>query len=855
MRRLTAYLLCFAFLTVGAEADAQEPGASSSPRLRRTLNEGWLYREGGVDEALPAAAAIGDWTRVDLPHTWNAEDAFDKEEGYRRGVGLYRKDFVIEEALAGKRLFLHFEGVNQKASVYVNGQEAGRHVGGYTAFAFDITDLVRAGEPNRLLVAVDNRHDPDVPPLNADFTFYGGIYRDVWLLATAPLHFDVLDHASPGVYIDTPQASRERATVRVRSRIVEEDGAQAAARVLHRILDAHGREVSRFTSPVPLQSQTSVAEAEQVIENPHLWSPANPYLYTLETLLYDGDRLADRVRVPFGVRWIETSGSEGFLLNGRRLYLAGTNRHQDREGAGNALTDEQHRLDMRLIKENGFNFVRLAHYPQDAAVLDEADRLGLLVWEEIPVVNQISTSEAFRENSRLMLTEMIRQHYNHPSIAMWGYMNEVLLVEPRPKPEGYEEAVVALASELNTLAKAEDPHRPTTTALSHGEVDNGTGFQDVADILGMNLYFGWYYNDFLTLGPILDQVHARHPGKPLIVSEYGAGTDERIHSRAPEAFDFSTEWGQLFHETALPQLLSRDYLAGSAVWNQFDFGSSGRQDSKNAINQKGLYFFDRTPKDVAFYYRASLLDRPEIHIARDWSRTAGSKPFPLKVYANTDQVTLTLNGRPAGEQPVVNSNAVFHIQLQPGSNLIEARGTRSGEPAADISHVFLSDDAFAENDVSTGTIAVNAGGTYEVIGADGTVWQADQTYAPGARWGYEGGKGRLSHHRLYGTSVDPLFQAARDSASVYRFDVPAGAYEVEVGLVELDDRAPGERVFSVTANGSPLFSDIDLAATSGRYRVVTRRAKVFVSDDEGLQVRFAASAGTATVSSVRVRRE
>jgi beta-galactosidase len=748
-------------------------GAVPAPRVRYTINEQWRYAPGSIDEAAAAGFDDSAWQSVNLPHTWNAIDAFDKTATYRRGIGWYRKRLVLDSALRGKRLFLYFEGANQVADVFVNGRHAGQHIGGYTAFVFEITDLVTFDRQNVVAVRVDNSHNPDIPPLNADFTFYGGIYRDVWLLATSPIHVAVADHASSGVFLST-----QAGVVRISGTVVNQSDHDASLRVVNRVTDATGAVVTSIASGVRLRAgaSSSFAQRSPPIEHPRLWSPATPYLYRVRTEVYDGRELVDEVQNPLGFRWFSVDARNGLTLNGQPLKLFGTNRHQDYAGLGNALPDDLHRRDVHLIKETGFNFLRLAHYPQDPAVLDEADRAGLVIWEEIPIVNLINTSAAFAENSERMLVEMIRQHYNHPSILFWGYMNEVLLRKPDPLPERYYETVLELARRLDKRAHAEDSTRRTVMALSRDELNDDKGLADIPEILGMNLYFGWYYENFAALGEFLDRIHRQRPARPLIVSEYGAGTDERVHSMQPKRFDFTSEYGQEFHRASFPQLERRPFVLGTAVWNQFDFGSASREDTKYSINSKGLYFYDRKPKDMAFYYQAALLAKPVLTIAREWSERAGAGLQPIWIYTNQPEVELFVNGRSAGSRAVENRTARWQVELSAGENRIRARAG-----SLEDTTTILYDHRAA------GTIfAVNAGGDYDYIDASHVYWEAD--------WGYAGGEEKRTYHRIFGTNEDPLYQASREGMDRYQFDVPDGTYEVRLGFAEGNaDAKRGER--------------------------------------------------------------
>lgn len=839
--------------------------APAGARTLTAIDEGWRFAPGAQAGAAAADFEDARWQRVGLPHSWNADDAFDKRQPYRRGEGWYRRTLDLSDVAPGERVFLYFEGANQVADVYVNGAHVGRHVGGYTAFAFDISDQARRDASNVLAVRVDNRHDPDIPPLKADFTFYGGLYRDAWLLVTDPLHLEVLDHASPGIYIDTPEVSARRARVRIRGAVINEGTQARGVELHHRILDPQGTVVATLVSRqrIAAGGRAAFEDLSEAIDAPRLWSPQRPALYRVQTEVRADGRITDRLSSNFGIRWFDADPQRGFFLNGRPYRLFGSNRHQDSAGKGNALDDDEHRRDLRLVKDTGFNFLRLAHYPQDPAVLAEADRLGLALWEEIPLVDQVTPSAAFAANAENMLVEMIRQHYNHPSVFLWGYMNEVMRLAPEPKPEGYDAWLLALARRLEARARAEDPYRLTATAISLGEIDNGSGYQDIAQVLGFNAYFGWYDKTFDRLGPFLDDFHARHPQRPLLLSEYGAGSDERIHARAPRAFDFSAEWQQRFHEESFPQLQARPYLVASAVWNQFDFGSAGRQDSRFAINQKGLYRYDRSAKDIAHYYRARLLEEPVLHIAaRDHALRAGSRAEDaqqeLQIYSNLEEVELRQDGNTLGRVRPDNAGARFEVRLHAGANRFEAIGFRNGQPRArDAFEVRYLDRSalFAAGAGAVDEIAINAGGSYAVVDGRGTVWEAGRRYVPGS-WGHEGEDGRavLTHHRVFDTDDDPLWQDTREGVEGYRFDVPDGEYRLELGFLETEHDVPGRRVFDVGVNGSRWLHRLDLAQAAGRHVPLIRTLPVRAEAGGGIVVQLRALRGQTTLSTVRLRR-
>ena len=395
---------------------------AKSGRIIYTINDNWEFSLDDLEGFEKAAADREEWEKVNIPHTWNDQDVFDDTPGYRRGASWYRKELKLNSNLQNKRIFLYFEGVNQVADLFVNEKYIGQHIGGYTAFSFDITDFVRFDETNLIAVKVDNSFNEDIPPLTGDFNMYGGIYRDVWLIATEDVHLKVTDLASSGVQISTPNLSEESGTVKISGTVVNSSSKARQLEAVTSVVDSTGKEIVSTTSKVEIKSESEAnfAQTTKPISNPRLWSPDDPYLYQVKTVIRESGRILDEISNPLGFRWFSVDAQKGFLLNGKPTKLRGTNRHQDHQGFGNAVADEIHIRDMELIKDTGYNFVRLAHYPQDPSILAAADRLGLLIWEEIPIINYITVSAAFNRNSEVMLREMIRQHRNHPSVIMWA---------------------------------------------------------------------------------------------------------------------------------------------------------------------------------------------------------------------------------------------------------------------------------------------------------------------------------------------------------------------------------------------------------------------------------------------------
>jgi beta-galactosidase len=793
-------LACLVCLTADAHSQTKT-NPQGSPRrasevdlrLRLPLNDGWKFSPADARDAQKLSFDDARWPAVTLPHTWNAEDTQDDLPGYRLGVGWYRKKLNLDGRFRNKKVFLYFEAANQVTDVFVNGNFVGQHKGGYTAFAFDISNYVTFDpqHPNVVAVKVDNSINKDIPPSpSADFNLYGGIYRDVWLIATEPVHVSLTDHASSGVYVETPTVSNESASVRVRGHLSNQSGQPRTVRVVNTVLDAYGLAVSVMESSLTLGAgqDGDFEQTSHPIYQPRLWSPENPYLYSVQTLLYEGERPLDSVVNPLGFRWFSFDAQTGFSLNGKPYKLHGANRHQDYLKMGNAVPNELQLKDMQLIKEMGMNCVLLAHYPQDPSVLEAADKIGLFVWEEVPVLRQISTSPEFADNSKQMLTEMIRQHFNHPSIIIWCYMNEIFL---RMSSEaGYVQKVVGLAKELDDLARREDPGRVTVISANRNEIYNTSGLADIPQLFAWHMYFGWYYGTLPEFGQFLDEQHRRFPRRKIFVSEYGADSDGRVHSLDPQTADYSTEWAQQFHQSYLEQLEGRPYLNGSAVWNAFDFGSESRGESFPHVNKKGLFTFDRQPKDVSYLYQASYSSKPVLRIAtREWSRRTGtnrtkmgvgpqSVKQPVTVYSNLKTVDLLVNGKSLGVKQLGSGrSAVWEVPFRDGVNVIEARGNPGTQQLSDRVEVTFTYRAarLADAPPAFPPLAVNVGSASQYIDRTGLVWEADQPYEPGG-WGYLGGTPDKIIENIQGTEDDPLWRSFRRGIQRYRFDVADGNY-------------------------------------------------------------------------------
>lgn len=832
--------------------------AQNSSRIRYTINNDWKFFPDEIAEGEKRNLDDNAWEKISVPHTWNAEDAFDDQPGYRRGVAWYRRELNLTANLKNRRIFLYFEAANQTAEVFINEKFLGKHIGGYSAFAFDVTNLVEFDKPNTIAVKVDNTLLKDIPPLDQDFTIYGGIYRDVWLIAADEIHFKITDHASSGIKIETPKVSGESANVKISGSVVNSGENEKQIEIVSAIFDAENRQISSVNSRLKIKpkSEANFEQTSNEIKNPRLWSPDEPNLYKVRTQILENGKVLDEITNPLGFRWFRFDANEGFFLNGKHLKLRGTNKHQDYKNLGNAVPDSLMVRDLEIIKENGFNFLRLAHYPQDPSVLEAADKLGIMIWEEIPIVNLITISEAFNENSKTMLVDMIRQHRNHPSIIIWGYMNEVFLRSPKTAADLTE--TYKLATELEKICKAEDPSRATGIAFDFGEREEyyKSKLTEVTDVIGWNLYFGWYHDTFADFGKFIDEQHRRLPNRPLMISEYGANADTRLHSLNPKRFDSTVEWQRMFHEAYLPQMMTRKFIAGMAIWNQFDFGSEFRGETIPHLNQKGMFTYDRRPKDISFFYKASFSNERVLHIAvHDWQYRSGTPQQTIDVYTNFPSIELFQNEVSLGTKSAVNNKATWPVNLAEGKNTFAARTSVSKDTLDyfDTADVYFThttrplDNSFRE-------IAVNVGSNADFIDESKTVWTADQAYQTGS-WGFTGDAKEISTGRnVFGSLDDPLYQTMREGLSGYRFDVPEGEYEIELRFAENKFKETGQRIFDVKINGQTVLENLDLIKEAGLMESFSRKFKARAQDRRGVNIEFLAEKDKPILSGIRVKR-
>lgn len=587
----------------------------------------WAFSKeaAGVPRQMP-----GKWCWVNLPHTWNDIDGQDGGNDYYRGTAYYANSIKKSELPEAEVYYLEFGGANASAEMYINGAKLARHDGGYSAWRVNITDAL-SQEENLVVVAVDNGVNDRVYPQNADFTFYGGLYRSVNIIAVSASHFDLDYYGGAGILV-TPEVTGADAKVSVEVFLTN---ARTDQTLTFRILDAEGNIVGEKTA--------GVSETQAVFDLPyvHLWNGRkDPYLYTAEVLLTEGEQELDRVLTRFGCRTYEIDPERGFILNGKEYPLRGVSRHQDRWGVGNALLPEHHREDMDLICELGATTIRLAHYQHDQYFYDLCDERGMVVWAEIPYIS--SHMPSGRENTVSQMKELVIQNYNHPSIVVWGLSNEITMTGSST-PDLLENHRI-----LNDLVHRLD-HTRLTTAAVVSMCDIHDPYIQIPDVVSYNHYFGWYGGDVSMNGPWFDRFHKEFPQLPIGVSEYGCEA-LNWHTSNPEQGDYTEEYQAYYHEELIKQLFTRKYLWATHVWNMFDFGADARNEGgENGQNHKGLVTFDRKYKKDAFYaYKAWLSDEPFVHICGKRYVDRVEPVTRVTVYSNRPMVELFANGKSLG---------------------------------------------------------------------------------------------------------------------------------------------------------------------------------------------------------------
>lgn len=845
----------------------------NSAREIKNINDSWLFTFEG-DSSI---------SKVHLPHCWNV-DAYETTN-YRRGEGTYKRTLTIPASMAGKCVWLKFDGAASASSVIIDGCKIGTHTGAYSPNLLDISPYVSVGKSHDLTVKLTNA-DKDVPPHSADFTFMGGLYRDAWLIGLSPLHLDIASGPSEG-FKATPRLHPDgTCSLSIDGRVVNQSGSHAFSTVVATLCDEDGEIVAERQNKlsIPFSGSKEFRIDFDFAEELKLWSPASPALYKLKVkVLDDKNKITDGGETFVGFRNFGFDNDGRFLINGTPLKLRGMCRHQDQYPMGIALSDAQHRRDMQLIKDMGANFIRISHYPQDDAILEMCDRLGIIAWEEIPVIDYLPDNEAFNANAESMLREMIRSHYNHPSVAMWGYMNEILLRTPGNEKEATYTRTLNLAHNLERVLHEEDFTRLSTMAFHGNDIYYDTGLAEITDVKGWNLYQGWYGGQLQQFEADLSRRHREHPSHPMIISEYGAGSDLRLHSFDPEPFDFSVEYQQMYLEHYLPVIEDSTFVAGASHWNFIDFSSANRAEAMPHINNKGLATNSRRKKDVYNYFRAAwhtLSEDTVAHIAvRDWpertdiSSVLASVNHPIKIYANLPEVSMRINGTNMPPQKVLNYNTVFNANLRNGANIIELFDCSVPAPrlldATTIEMKLLS-ARDGRLDLGTDEFAVNVGSSCYFHSDDtGITWLPDREYSPGTLYGHVGGQRIATQDEISLTRYTPLLQHSLTGLDSYRFDVVPGSYEIELSFVDTsspqvlsaymlgyspDNGAMLPVAMDIGINGCSVERNFKPGVEAGAKTMICRRYTAEVDADGILSIHFSPAGGITSLSAIKIRK-
>ncbi len=610
------------------------------------LNRKWAFSK--MADAIPTAIDP-KWDFVNIPHCWNAIDGQDGDNDYFRGTAYYAKAISKMDLPAADRYYLELRGTNSSADVYLNGKHLAHHDGGYSTWRVDLTDHL--AEQNLLAVAVDNAANETVYPQMADFTFYGGMYRDVNLICVAESHFDLDYYGAPGIAI-TPTIQGDDAAVRVDTYVTNTKMGQT---IVYTIYDANENVVA--------QTESADTSVELTIPGVHRWhGRKDPYLYCCEAELMEDGVVIDNVCSRFGCRTFEIHPDNGFILNGEEYPLRGVSRHQDRWGLGNALLPEHHKEDIELIYEMGATTIRLAHYQHDQYFYDLCDEYGLVIWAEIPYISKHMPTG--RENTISQMKELISQNYNHPSIVVWGLSNEISI-------GGSTEDLLENHRILNDLCHEMDKTRLTTiAAVSMCKIDDP--YLQIPDVVSYNHYFGWYGGETDMNGPWFDKFHATHPTIPIGCSEYGCEA-LNWHTSDPRQGDYTEEYQAYYHEELIKQLFTRKYMWATHVWNMFDFGADARNEGgEDGQNHKGLMTFDRKYKKDSFYaYKAWLSDEPFVHLCGKRYVDRVEEVTKVTVYSNLPTVELFANGVSLGVKEAPDHFFYFDVPNN-GETLLRA---------------------------------------------------------------------------------------------------------------------------------------------------------------------------------------
>jgi beta-galactosidase len=631
------------------------------------INDNWLFTKRN-DPAFQREE-LKEAVTITLPHSWNASDGQTGGKEYFRGICWYQRKLNVSEKDIARSIFLEIGAAGLVSEVYVNGHFAGGSNCGYAMYRIAINSFLVPGE-NLLSIMVDNTSHEDVYPLMADFTFYGGLYREVKLIVAEPVHFDLLDSGRDGIYLTQAYIGGNTYDLKIDGTIInEKPSANSKAKLKFTLLDKDEKAVFRKEMDLEAADEMKFHFTEK-IKNVISWhGTENPYLYTLKAELFCDETLYDERNIEIGFRNIVVTADRGLLLNGKPLKLNGVSRHQDFAGVGNAILKEHMELDMAIIKEMGANSIRLAHYQHDDFFYHLCDRAGMLVWAEIPFISIPTVADDSNQNAKEQLVRLIKQAYNHSSIYCWGVQNEITIAMEN-------ERIHELVMELVQMVKELDPGRLTAQANVYSVADESP-LNEMTDIVGYNLYYGWYYGEMHELGKRLDEFHKARPNIPVLVSEYGVDTNPKLHSYNPAVRDYTEEYQLLFDNNAIRTFRERPFVLGGYHWNMFDFGSAMRNEGgESGKNQKGLVTLDRKLKKDAFYlYKANWSEESFIYLAGRRFANRHEVLNDIVALTNLERVKLFVNqdfiGEIHNQEPI---KTFAKVRLSLGKNCIKAEG-------------------------------------------------------------------------------------------------------------------------------------------------------------------------------------
>lgn len=877
----------------------------NTARSIESFDDGFRFLK-GCQEISPEDVVIDErWKDVVIPHTWNIQDAYDRNESeYYRGTAWYHREFTVHDSCTGRRSIAFFEAVNQDAEIYVNGKKAGEHHGGFTAFAVDMTPYLRKGTINTLLVKASNAINQAVPPItDGDFTNFGGIYRGVQLVSVDEIHFDLSDGAT-GVYISTTDANMLSARLNVFGYVRNSGQCKREITVENIILAPDGSEIIRTESKLYIEPGTRKEFMPDPIEikNPELWSVLSPNLYTLHSYAKDaaGNVILDEVSSHFGIRMAKVDPERGFMLNGSKLFLKGVGKHQDYGNIGFAVPDRTIENDVRLACDMGANLLR-SHYPLSQSTYGATDHLGIMGFIKLPVMFKLNHTPEFYESTRRMAEEMVLQYFNHPSVVLWGCSCEPFgdmdWFWPRPldkeKASENMRSTQKFFSSLEKVVKELDPYRPTSSDYHtdpNPQFHAEAGLLDIQDMNGWNLYQGWYHVNLGNIPSMLRLVGELDKGRPYIISEYGAGSDTRIHTDNPTVFDFSTEYQGLLLKEYMKAVEGNPQVAGMCIWSFADYHSKSRGDTMPSINNKGLVTNDRKPKDSYYLQQAHWSRNPMVHIATaDWRiRSAiadsGEKVSQnVRVYSNTAEVELFLNGKSLGVKPVAWHEAEWNVPFTEGRNKLLAKGKISATEVESFQDIHMN---FIPRDLRTSfprkRLCINVGQarTFFHDPLTDDVWMPDRTYTEGSFGHIDGEYYRTWNSSnawngiregvdcpILDTSIDPVFQTFLVGCGKYKIDAPDGCYRVILCFAEPFTNArrflpaektgadsQGNRVFHVWVNDTIIIPSLDIAFMYGECRAVEKMFNVDAKEGSGILIQFIPVKGQPVLNGVIVEK-